>query len=342
MMRLFLTSLLSLLLVLSATSACWSHGWAVTARELVDVQFGNDETLIILVSAPNAVEPGIYRWSQDEAAPSLLCNISSPAAFSFDRKTILERVAGSASELRVYNASTCRALHRVRVEGAILDADARGKYVAIALRTNDGVNELRLYGLAEPRGKLPPVLATATIGRNVELGFAPDGRSVVNFDPSDGILGLWQRPSLASTNPPAWISVGETTFVPGSMFVKRYVADTLSVARWPSGINVYTLAVPRSVRLRQLSTTGRYGVLHQRDDTVEALEWVDFASQKRVRLDAGSIDHAAINSSGSRVAWAQRNHEKGDEVIVRRAVIKTMISADGSVVNYNDLTETRQ
>ena len=335
-MRALLAGVLAMLASLSPIS----YAWIVTARELVDVQFLADDSLIILVSAPNAVEPGIYRWRRDAAAPVLLCRISSPTSFSFDRKTIIERVAGEPPELFLYAPSNCRMLDRIEIKGEVLDADVRGKSVAVALRLPDQAHELRLYGKPAKHSKHDRVLARAVIGRNVEMGFSPDGRSLMNFDLSDGAAGAWRLPSLAPGTLPAWMTAGEseTTFVPGSAFVKRYAHDTLSVARWPGGAPVYTVKASRSVRLRQLSVTGRYGVLHRQDDSAESLQWADFAAQKYIRLTMGSIDHAAINATGSRVAWVLRSSEKADQISIEFA----QINADGSVIARPGSSQARQ
>lgn len=337
---LVMRALLAYVLAMLASLPSISHAWIVTARELVDVQFLADDSLIILVSAPNAVEPGIYRWQRDAAAPTLLCRISSPTAFSFDRKTIVERVAGKTPELRLYAPSNCRMIDRIEIEGEVLDADVRGKSVAVALRLPDQPNELRLYGKPAKHLQHDRVLARAVIGGNVEMGFSPDGRSLVNFDLSDGGAHAWRVPFLAATTLPAWMTAGdgETTFVPGSAFVKRYAHDTLSVARWPDGALVYTMKASRSVRLRQLSVTGRYGVLRGHDDSAESLQWADFAAQKYTRLAAGSIDHAAINAAGSRVAWVLRSSEKTDQVSIEFA----QINADGSVMARTGSSQARQ
>ena len=298
--------------------------WTINARELVDVQFLVDDSLIILVSSPNAIEPGIYHWKRGADAPTKLCAIASPSSFSFDRKTIIERVAGAAPELRLYAPSSCRMLDRIKVEGAVVDADVRGNVVAVALRLPDKSNELRIYGKPTKRAKIRSMLARTETGRNVEMGFAPDGRSIVNFDLSDGGAAAWRVASLASVKLPTWMELGETTFVPGSAFVKRYENDSLSVAHWPSGALVYTIAAVQAVRLRQLSVTGRFGALHRVNSAVadeQSLDWVDFSTQKRVHLATGSIDNAAINAAGTRVAWVLRKSDAVDMVSVQLAQI---------------------
>jgi hypothetical protein len=285
-----------------------SHGWTIASRELVDLQFAADDSLIILVSAPSATEPGIYRWLPNAPAPTLLCKISSPASFSFDRKTIVERVAGASPELQIYSPSTCALGPRLGVEGRALDVDVHGKHVAVVLRLADVSNELRIYALTGRE------LARTDIGRNVEIGFAPDGLSVVNFDFNDSGGAAWSVPTLATEALPAWFGSGETTFVPGGSFVKRYVDAALSVAQWPSGKPLFSATMPRSARLRQLSSTGRFGLLHAHGVSGESLDWLDFLTAKRVRIASGSIDNATINGSGTRVAWAQRGNDATQRV----------------------------
>jgi hypothetical protein len=90
------------------------------------------------------------------------------------------------------------------------------------------------------------------------------------------------------------------------------------------------------VRLRQLSATGRHGALHSGDPRVaddQSLDWVDFATQKRVRLATGSVDNAAINAAGNRVAWALRSTESTDLVSVQFA----RINADGDAAVISEV-----
>ena len=280
------------------------------------MQFAADDSLTVLVSAPGATEPGIYRWLRHAVEPSLLCKISSPTTFSFDRKTIIERIAGHPSRLHLYDPSTCNTRALISIEGRLVDVDVRGNFIAVAVRLEDLSSELRVYNInSQQLGRTP-------IGRNVEMGFSPDGDSVVNFDLSDGGAFMWDVPKLAHEILPAWFAIGETTFVPGSRLVKRYLSGALMVAHWPSGAMVYSIPSPRSVRLRQLSVTGRFGLLHTLNGTSESLDWLDFSTKKRVRLDSGSVDNAAINHAGSLVAWALRSAATGQRVQIQVTPVK--------------------
>lgn len=316
-----LIAALSVTLLASAASA-----WTVSSRELVDLEFASDQSLRILVSAPGAAAPGLYRWRTDAAKPTLLCHISGPTTFSFDRTQVIERISGDASMVRIYNPFNCRKLATIRVDGRALDTDARGRHLAVAVRLSDGKHELRLYSR---RGRL---IARTSVGRNVEMGFAPDGRSLVNFDLSDRGAAIWRVPSLAPVAPPVWLGDAENTFVPGSSFVKRYGDDTLSVLRWPSGKVIHAVPASRSVRLRELSASGRYGALHERRDVGESLDWMDFATRRRVALTTGSIDHATINAAGNAVAWSLRDADDNNQVHIQRASIP---GADGPPVVNN-------
>ncbi len=278
-----------------------------------------DLSLRILVSAPGTDVPGLYRWRADAPQPKLLCPIVFPATFSFDRSMVIEREDGEASVLRIYSAANCRELATIPVEGRTLDVDARGHQVAVALRLPDDHYELRLYS---QRGR---VIATAAVSRNVEIGFAPDGRSLVNFDLSDGNAALWRLPMLATMPPPAGFSDNENTFVPGSAYVKQYANQTLSVSSWPGGKALYTVPASRAVRIRALSANGRFGMLHERQTAGESLDWIDFATKRRVTLATGSIDHATISATGSSGAWSARDPETANQVHVER----TGLSANG-------------
>ena len=321
----------SLFAAISTTSLAWE----ITSRELVDVQFSANDSLVILVSAPDAKSPGVYLWQRDAAAPTLLCALSSPTSFSFDRKTIIERVTGAPAELRLYDPFTCRMWARVPIGGRVVDADVRGKHIAVALRLGEATDptyELRTY---TKQGRM---LSRATMGRNIEMGFAPDGRSVVNFDLSEGAALAWRMPTLTRVAVPAWLASGEATFVPGSALVKHYVDGALSVVRWPSGKSVHSTVSSRSARLRQLSMTGRFALVHSQDETGEALEWLDFVTAKRTRIATGSIDNAAINSAGGHVAWALRKADAVDQVQIHFA----RVNAEGVVSMRDALSDTRQ
>jgi len=295
----------------------YSHAWLLVSRELVDVEFGADEALTILVSAPSKTASGLYRLAPGESLPARVCGIASPSFFSFDRKTILERVRGAKSTLRVYQASTCRLLAGFKIDGVVLDADFRAGQLVAAVRDADRNHSLRLYSR---RGKL---LTSAPVGRNIEMGFAPDGRSVVNFDLSDSGVRVWQLPRLARSELPAWARAGELTFVPGAQFAKHYLNGKLHVVRWPGGASLHAVASTERTRLRQLSRDGHAGVLHLRTDQHDLLEWIDFGSNRRLPLARGSIDNAALSADGRRIAWTLRNVDQEgrptDLVEVRRS-----------------------
>jgi hypothetical protein len=121
-------------------------------------------------------------------------------------------------------------------------------------------------------------LAETSVGVNVEMGFSPDGKALVNFDLSDKTdarSGIWTLPRLKRAPAPAWAIEGETTFVQGARFVKRYAANSLSVVRWPDGRRLHTVAAGQNARLRALSGNGRFGLLHQRQEQLESLDWID-------------------------------------------------------------------
>jgi hypothetical protein len=177
------------------------------------------------------------------------------------------------------------------------------------------------------------LIAETAVGRNIEMGFAPDGRSLVNFDVSDGGQALWRWPDLQREALPSWSAEGELTFVAGADFVKRYSEQTLTVARWPDGKPLYAIPATRGMRLRELSASGRYGVLQHRSGGIETLEWVDFAlSQRRVMAQRsnGSIDHAAIDATGKHLAWTERSGDKPNQVTVFRTTVDVSLPAPPS------------
>ncbi len=295
----------------ATTMATATPLWSTTSRELVDLEFAADQSLRVLVSAPGAPDTGLYSWRSGDRSPKLLCRISGPSTFSFDRSLVMERTAGNPSIVRLYSPNDCRRIARIVVAARVLDSDANARYVAVAVLRPDGRHELRLYS---HRGRL---ISRTAIGRNVELGFSADGRRLVNFDLSDHGPTLLNLPTLAPAATPAWLGAGEHTFVPGSRFVKRYSDNTLSVLSWPSGREAFRIPASRDVRIRELSANGRFGVLHERNASGESLTWIDFASGQRVQLDTGSVDHASIHRFGNVVAWSTRDPEKANQVSVR-------------------------
>lgn len=310
-------------LIAPALAQAGASAFAVTSRELVDVQFTANGDARVLLSAPGAPAPGLYAWSPRAAAPTPLCTLAAPAAFSFDRRRVIERQYGAPAQVRVYDVEHCRLLARVPVaDGVAVDADASRRYIAVAVRHADGTRRLRLHNF---RGRL---LASTPVSANVEIGFAADGRSLLNFDlgdRSDDRSGAWTLPELAVATLPAWATGGEASFVPGTGFVKRYQDEALALLRWPDGRAMHTVAAGATTRLRALSASGRFGLLHERRDSEEALDWMDFATGKRlsvVRAAAGSIDHAALSADGRQLIWAQRSPDGSEHrVALRRSGI---------------------
>jgi hypothetical protein len=274
------------------------------SRELVDVEYQNDHSVAILVSAPGAVSPGLYRWARDRAQPKKLCELNSPTFFSFDRRLVIERERGARSRIRLYAAHDCRMLADIEIDGRVLDIDVRGRYIATAVRLADRQLALQLFTV---EGRL---LATSSIGRNVEMGFSPDGQLLVNFDLSDRGLQAWRLPRLDVVPLPSWLHDGDVTFVPGSLYVKRYRDDELVIARWPIGTTYFSLPASRNLRLRQVSANGRFGIAHEltsdRSEHAEELQWIDFKTRLRTVLARGTIDNAAFAHDLSQAAWSLR------------------------------------
>lgn len=294
------------------------------SRELVDVEYQSDNSVAILVSVPGAVSPGLYRWAADRANPKKLCELNAPAFFSFDRRIIIERERGARSRLRLYAAHDCRMLADIAIDGRVLDIDARGRFVAAAVRLADRQLALQLFTVD---GLL---LATTSIGRNVEMGFSPDGQLLLNFDLSDRGLQAWRLPRLDSVSPPLWMQYGDVTFVPGSLYVKRYLDDQLVIARWPIGTARFSLPASRALRLRQVSASGRFGIAHEltsdRSDHAEELQWIDFKTRLRTVLARGTIDNAAFARDLSQAAWSLRLPGGEHRVLVQRNTLPPPIS----------------
>lgn len=282
------------------------------SRELVDVEYLGDRSLAVLVSSPGAATPGLYRWYSREPFPRKLCDIAAVSAFSFDRKTVIERERGFPSRVRVYAPEDCALLAALEIPGRVLDVDVFGRLLAAAVRLPGGTLEMQLYRL---NGEL---VASNSVGRNVEMGFSPDGRFIVNFDLSDAGLQAWRVPRVVSTPLPTWLQEGDTTFVPGSRFLKRYAEGKLSVVRWPSGHVVQSIAATRALRLRALTLDARFGLAHELQGATEALQWIDFTRDQRIVLARGSIDNAAIARDVSQAAWSLRLPGREQRVLVQR------------------------
>ncbi len=314
-----------MLAAIVALTASQSFAWTIKARELVDVEIAHGDAVTILVSAPGTESPGLYQWKSGVAAPKKLCSINAPSSFSFNRRIVIERVHGAHDSLRLYDAASCATLGQIETAGRVIDVDAQGALVAIAIQYPDEGRALELY---TKRGKR---IAKTAIGRNVELGFAPDGKSLFNFDLSDAANARWKLRSLKAIEPPKWMNDGEVTFISGAPYVAQYSDGALAIVPWSTGKSKHAIAAARSVRLRQLSGDGRYGVVHERLTLTDSVAWFDFATDTRVQLGEGSIDHAAINASGTKVAWTQRGGLLSDEVTVMRA----SVGPAGAIISEN-------
>lgn len=307
--------------------ASQTFAWTVKSRELVDVEISTNGALTVLLSAPGTASPGLYQWKSGVVEPTKICTINAPSFFSFNRRIVIERIPGVHDSLRLYDAANCAVLGQIKTTGRVIDADARGSLVAIAIQYPDKDPKLELY---TRRGKH---IAKASTSRNVEIGFTPDGKTLLNFDLSDAASAntIWQLRSLTHGKSPTWMNKDEVTFIPGAQYVAQYSKGALSIMPWSTGKPKYTRPLTRAVRVRQLSGDGRYGVIHERLAETDSVAWLDFATGTRVPLGAGSIDHAAINGNGSKVAWTQRGGLLGDQVTVVRAAV----SATGAVAPEN-------
>ena len=305
-----------------ALAASQTFAWTIKARELVDVEIAPNGTLTILVSAPATESPGLYQWESGVVTPKKLCAINAPSFFSFNRRIVIERIHSEHDSLRLYDAASCSLLGQINTAGRVIDADAQGALAAVAIQYPDEERALELYSKHGKR------IAKTEVGRNVELGFAPDGKTLLNFDLSDAANAntnaSWKLRSLKRSESPKWMNKGELTFIPGAEYVKQYSEGAMSIVPWSTGKPKYTIPIARTVRVRQLSADGRYGVVHERLSLTDSVAWLDFAPGTRVQLGEGSIDHAAINASGTQVAWTERGGQLSDEVTVMRADVKPM------------------
>ncbi len=290
------------------------------SRELLDLEYQSDRSLSILVSTPGAAAPGLYRWRPGDAQPIRLCEIVSPSFFSFDRRFVIERERGAKSRIRIYSPIDCLLLTTIEIPGRVLDVDVRAGLLAAAVRLPEREIALQLYRF---NGTL---LSSASIGRNVEMGFSPDGRMIVNFDLSDVGLQAWRVPQLSNVLFPSWLYEGDVTFVPGARFVKRYIDERLSIMRWPTGAVVHEIKASRAIRLRALSADARYGVGHELVSNEELLQWIDFKRDERVVLARGTIDNAAISRDVSHAAWSLRLSGKEHRVLVQRRAVSAHAS----------------
>ena len=143
----------------------------------------------------------------------------------------------------------------------------------------------------------------------------------MNFDLSDAKHAMWQVKSLAAAATPRWMNTGELTFIPGAKYVKQYAHGALSIVEWSTGKPSYVTAASRSMRVRQLSHDGQYGVIHEHLAHGDLVARLDFATGTRVSLGKGSIDHAAINADGTRVAWSVRGGANDNEVTIMQATV---------------------
>lgn len=294
----------------------------VLSRELVDLEVSPGGAVLILVSAPESPAPGLSRWEVGATTPKATCAIQGRTAFSFDRNHVLEFTGiadGTKPTLRVRNATSCKLERAIAANQMIVDADVRGGFITIATRENavDG----RLLHLLDRRDR---IVASTAVGRNLELGFAPDGRSVVNFDPSDDGPTLWRVPSLQALPWPAWSRGQAPTFIPATSIVAYRSGDRTALVHWPEGRPLAASILPPDSRLHRVSANARLALITQRGRGQERLLVHDFARHRSATIfegPPGSIDHASISADGRWIAWSERDSLQEHRVRIHRQPI---------------------
>ncbi len=285
------------------------------SRELVDVLWLDTEPtrseLRVLVSGPRADAPGLYRVTSNAAGRvslARLCRLVGRAHLSFDRRHLLAlSLERPRPRLEVRDLHTCRVMLSVPVPQKTFDFDATSHHVVAAARSEDGATELRLF---DARGRLERVLDT---DRNVELGFDPGGRVLHNFDRAAAgpraytVPGLRPRPDAALSE--------EETAIAGSRW--RWVrAGEQSRLRDPSR-RLHDL--PQAVSLDRplaMSRNARFVLTYHHDGGVGRLRKVDRSTGHVIEVGRGSIDSAAVNATGTLIAWIDR--EADDRVTLWR------------------------
>lgn len=291
----------------------------VQSRELVDIEIAADGTVLILLSAPDTPTPGLLRWTANAAAPSQHCTMVGRTAFSFDRQRILEFTGthdGIQPSLRVRRADTCKITREIVTREVVVDADVRGDEAVIA--THDASGEGRALSALDRQGR---IVASVSVGRNIDIGITPNGRAVANFDPSDGPPSLWRLPSLQRVMWPAWAQGRGPLFLPAALIVGHVEGDLTVLVRWPDGAPLSSSRLPPDARLHRVSADARFALITQRGRGQERLLLHDFLRHRSATLFEGlpgSVDHASMSRDGRWIAWSVRDSVREQSVRVHR------------------------
>ncbi len=281
----------------------------VRSRELVDLEWLPDGRLAMLVTEPRAERPGLYLFRTDAPIDERLehhCPLEGAAHFSFDRRHILIRSKQPGSfRLSVLSLSDCKPAQELVFELPILDADADPRWIALALRSEDGQARIELY---DRRGRKR---ASAPTDRQVELGLAASGNRLLNFDRASHGPRVWLLPDLVPSTDP---NHAVPTPLPGSRASKLESPSGQASVLLPGGKG---FRLEPHERVRAASREGRYLLTHRNDGQHDRLDWIDTQLARRetlARRPSGAIDHAAVRADGQFVAWTER---AGDQVLLR-------------------------
>ena len=134
-------------------------------------------------------------------------------------------------------------------------------------------------------------------------------------DKTDARSGIWTLPRLKRAPAPAWaIEVKRPLCkarVSGQALRSKFAVGGSLARRSPPA---HRWRPARTLPPARCPANRRYGLLHQRGEQLESLDWIDFATGRRLTIangPHGGIDHATIDATPVRsFAWTERSADK--------------------------------
>ncbi len=270
-----------------------------------------DEKLLTL-----AFSQGQWRTYQIDGQDQLLerCTFKGKSWLTYDKRAVISMTRSAVgSRIVVSHPRTCVELVDTVVTANVHDADVQiaAKRIVISAREAGRV-QLLLFSTDGEH------LARLGFARNAELGFSPDGNTVINFDHAGSKASLWRARDGASQSNPFDSGV-DLIFAPESPVV---FSTRPGRATRHSGLlgDAQPLVLSGDEVIRNASRFGASIVVQApnlQQPAFPNLRLIDLASNASVALGSGHIDAVAMDSAGTEVAVAIRA-PRGNRVTISR------------------------
>jgi hypothetical protein len=267
----------------------------------VDVVFVQDALIVLAQSGG--------RWTtmefQRDGALHTRCALPGRSWFSLDRKSVISVFVRARAMMEVIDPVSCEVRSSIETDTLVSDGDANALSARVVSASREGgARAITLRGITGER------IAGLGTARNAEIGFTPDGNTVVNFDHAGGKHQFWRAADGAPL--PSPFSVGDDIhFTLDGKIAFATQPGTLTRYAWHDGIahDGQTIAVEAREVMRGASARGS-SVLMQSPNAAEPaapiVRLLDTKTQDSFELGRGHIDATALSADGRAAAIAIR------------------------------------